>query len=114
MLTLAGVIGIGGAFGMSALHPGPQGKAGRTGAAGAAGAQGLQGLIGPAGLTGSAAQVTNLGVCYSATNQFNSFTNSSWVSSVFLISPSKHADGTTYCPTGQYVPVSPQSYPNGN
>jgi hypothetical protein len=86
-----------GGFLASGLHPGPQG------AAGPAGVTGPAGVAGPAG---SAAKVEGLGVCYSADTQYSG--GVTWVDSLTLSSPSKHADGTTYCAYGDYVAVQPQ------
>jgi hypothetical protein len=104
-LVLAALLGAAAGFGASALHPGADGKQGAAGPAGATGAPGQKGDPGEPGLPGSAAQVTDLGVCFSVTY------SNGFVQSVGATSPSRHADGTTYCPYGQYVPVQPQPGP---
>jgi hypothetical protein len=104
-LVLAGVLGATAGFAASGLHPGPEGKQGNQGVAGVAGATGP---MGPAGAAGSAAQVTGLGVCVSE-NTASDFYGQYFVNGMSIFSPSKHADGTTYCASGQYVPVAPQS-----
>jgi hypothetical protein len=115
IILAAAVAGGGAGFGASWLHPGPRGLAGQAGAqgvAGPAGKPGATGAVGPAGLAGSAAQVTGLGVCYTTSSNSNN-TGAFWITSVYLTSPARHADGTTYCPSGDYVPVAPQTSPNG-
>jgi hypothetical protein len=101
-LVLAGLLGAVAGFGASSMHPGPQGK---TGVAGASGVAGPVGPVGPAGAPGSAAQVSGLGVCYTP------FSQNGWMTGIDISSPSKHADGTTYCANGTYVPVAPQAPP---
>lgn len=94
----AALFGLIGGFVASGLHPGPKGAVGQTGAPGPAGA------TGPAG---SAAAVADLGVCVDT--QYTTQNSLTWVASVNIFSPSKHADGTTYCSSGEYVAVQPQS-----
>jgi hypothetical protein len=105
-LVLGAVAGAIGGFAASGLHPGPRGHVGATGLKGAQGAQGPRGLDGIPGSPGSDASVADLGVCWSTSSQWN--LGASWISSVSLSSPSKHPDGTTYCPYGTYVAVAPQ------
>jgi hypothetical protein len=101
---LSALLGFAGGIAGSALHRGP---AGTTGSAGQTGAKGDTGLTGSTGPAGSAAQVSELGVCYDTSS--SSGGGSYWLTSMYLTSPSKHPDGTTYCPSGSYVPVAPQS-----
>jgi hypothetical protein len=108
-VLLGGVAG----FGASALHPGSDGKTGATGKAGITGTTGKAGVQGAVGPTGTAAAVSDLGVCYNTTS--GNFTNGdSYISSVYITSVSKHADGTTFCSTGSYVPVSPGAATSGS
>jgi hypothetical protein len=108
-VLLGGVAG----FGASALHPGSDGKTGASGKVGTPGLTGKAGIQGVVGPSGTAAAVTDLGVCYSTTN--GDFTNGdTYISSIYISSVSKHADGTTYCSTGSYVPVSPGAAPSGS
>jgi hypothetical protein len=100
-VALSAVLGLAGGFVGSALHHGP------AGSRGPAGPQGVAGPAGPAGPAGAAAQVAELGVCYSTYS--NTSGTASWISGVYLTSPSRHTDGTTYCPSGSYVPVAPQA-----
>jgi hypothetical protein len=107
-LVLGTIEGFGGGFAAGGLHPGPRGEAGTQGV------QGLRGLTGETGATGqsgAAAQVTELGVCYDTTNQSSNGTY--WITGVYVSSPSRHQDGTTYCPSGTYVPVQPQPAAGG-
>jgi hypothetical protein len=93
-------------FFASALHPGPRGHTGVTGAAGTTGTAGAAGKQGLRGVSGSAASVADLGICYDAPTDTSTAGNF-FVTSIYITSVSKHADGTTYCATGTYVPVSP-------
>lgn len=104
VLLVAIVLGALAGFFASGLHPGPRGVQGAAGKQGVAGTAGLQG---PAGVSGAAAKIpANLGVCYSS--GFANLTDGTSVTTyVNITSPSKHADGTTYCPSGDYVPVTP-------
>lgn len=106
-VILAGLLGAVGGFAASGLHPGPQGKQGQQGLTGAPGPQGVQGTQGLQGPAGTAAQLSSLGVCFNTNYQYNNGT--SWITSVNVSSPSRQADGTNYCPVGQYVPVVPQT-----
>jgi hypothetical protein len=103
--TLAGALALGlaGGFAGSAFHPGSNGK---TGAVGAVGPAGSVGPAGPTGQAGAAAQVAELGVCYSTTSGTSGVY---YLNGIYITSPLKHADGTTYCESGSYVPVAPQT-----
>jgi hypothetical protein len=108
-LVVGALAGFGGGFAASGLHPGPRGRTGTQGVQGLQGVQGVQGDQGQAGATGksgTAAQVSELGVCYDTTNQSSNGTF--WITGVFISSPSRHSDGTTFCSSGTYVPVQPQ------
>ena len=102
VILIAAVLGGVAGFGASALHPGARGPVGKTGKTGNTGLVGAAGL---AGAAGNAAQVSNLGVCVSVTYASSSV---SYVQGVSVQSPSQRSDGTTYCPSGNYVPVVPQ------
>lgn len=113
-LVLAALLGAVAGFAASGLHPGPrghQGAAGLPGAAGAAssvpGPAGPPGATGATGPAGAAATTTDLGVCESV--NYGTVYGVSVINSVTINSPSKHADGTTYCSYGSYVPVTPQA-----
>jgi len=99
----AAAVGFGAGYGASDYHPGP---AGARGLSGASGARGNVGAAGPAGAAGAAASVQQLGVCFSYTTWTSG--GSTWINSVDVSSPYKNHDGTVSCPTGTYVPVTPQ------
>ena len=93
-IALGAVLGfLGGVLG-SSLHPGATGPAGQAGPPG------------PVGPAGTAAKVDGLGVCVQDSYQYQDGTT--WIDSLNITSPSKHADGTTFCSLGNYVPVEPQ------
>jgi hypothetical protein len=102
-LLLGAVAGFAGGFAASALHPGPKGDTGAQGARGPIGHTGLQGE------SGAAAQVTDLGVCYNSTSQTSADGSTFWITGVYITSPLRHPDGTTFCSVGSYIPVSPQA-----
>lgn len=113
VVVIAVLLGAGAGYlaGHNAGPRGVPGVAGERGPVGPQGPPGLAGAVGAAGAAGSAAAVTDLGVCWSDYVQTNTNTlgqSVSWITSVSITSPAKHADGTTYCPYGNYVAVSPQ------
>ena len=107
MALVALVFGLAGGFAGSMLTPPRDGTDGARGPAGARGVAGKGGLPGKAGPAGSAAKVESLGFCYST--QDGTSNTVYYLTGVYISSPLKHPDGTTYCADGTYDPVEPQA-----
>jgi hypothetical protein len=99
-LALGLLGGLLGGAAVGAMQEGP------SGGRGARGAQGEKGDAGPAGTAANVDQLLDdLGICYSIDTNYS---NTVYVRNVYLTSPVIKANGTNFCPSGDFLSVKPQ------